>query len=28
VMFSIIHRHHNAKPAPEANNFGETHVPA
>jgi len=28
VMFSIIHRHHSAKPAPEANNFGETHVPA
>jgi multidrug efflux pump subunit AcrB len=28
VMFSIIHRHHSAKPAPEADNFGETHVPA
>jgi multidrug efflux pump subunit AcrB len=27
VMFSIVHRHHNAKPAPEAN-LGETHVPA
>jgi multidrug efflux pump subunit AcrB len=27
VMFSIIHRHHSAKPAPEAN-LGETHVPA
>jgi multidrug efflux pump subunit AcrB len=28
VMFSIVHRHHNAKPAPEAGNFGETHAPA
>ncbi len=27
VMFSIIHRHHGPKPAPEAN-FGGTHVPA
>jgi multidrug efflux pump subunit AcrB len=27
VMFSIIHRHHSAKPAPEAN-LGGTHVPA
>jgi multidrug efflux pump subunit AcrB len=27
VMFSIIHRHHSAKPAPEAS-LGGTHVPA
>jgi multidrug efflux pump subunit AcrB len=27
VMFSIIHRHHSAKPAPEAN-LGGSHVPA
>jgi multidrug efflux pump subunit AcrB len=27
VMFSIIHRHHSANPAPEAN-LGGTHVPA
>jgi multidrug efflux pump subunit AcrB len=27
VMFSIIHRHHGVKPAPEAS-FGEAHVPA
>jgi len=27
VMFSIIHRHHGPKPAPEAN-FGGSHAPA